>query len=115
MRNGAEHLSRNRALAQISSERPEVMSNAANAAQEELGFYDTVEQLIARAKAAGALRPEFELSDVPAIMCSLGALQTSGNVYTNWRRMLEMVLDGLHGSGGSELPPVLERIPRDDV
>jgi hypothetical protein len=48
-------------------------------------------------------------------MCSLGALQTSGNAYTNWRRMLEMVLDGLRGPGEGELPPVLARIPRDDV
>jgi AcrR family transcriptional regulator len=115
MREGAEELARNRALAQVSADRPELMQTAAENAQAEFGFFDTLERVIARAQEAGALRPEFELSDIPAVMCSLGALQTSRNAYSNWRRVLEMVLDGLRASGGGDLPPVLNRISRGDA
>jgi AcrR family transcriptional regulator len=115
LREGAEELARNRALAQAATDRPELMQNAALAAQAHLGFFDTLEELIARAQEAGVLRGEFELSDIPAIMCSLGALQTSRNAYSNWRRVLEMVLDGLRTSAADELPPVLNRVPRGDV
>jgi AcrR family transcriptional regulator len=107
VRNGAELLANSRALAQISSDRPEVMSEAARAADEAHGFFGTVERVIERAREAGELRPEFELSDFPAIMCSLGALQISPNAFTNWPRVLAFVLDGLHGPGGGELPPPL--------
>lgn len=114
IRGGAE-LMASRALAQVSADRPELMEAAAQAADAEFGFFGTVERLIARAQDAGELRPDFELLDVPAIMCSLGALQISPKASVNWRRVLEFVLDGLHGPGGSALPPVLERVPRRDV
>jgi AcrR family transcriptional regulator len=113
IREGAELLAANRALGQLSSDRPEVMKNAAVAADLELGFFGTVETVIARAKNAGVLRADFELEDIPAIMCSLGALQISRGAYANWRRVLEMVLDGCHVAGGETmLPPVTLRLPR---
>jgi AcrR family transcriptional regulator len=112
IREGAELLEANRALAQISADRPEVMKQAAVAADQELGFFGTVETLIERAKHAGVLREDFELEDVPAIMCSLGALQTSRGAYANWRRVLEMVLDGCRAKLCSELPPVGATLPR---
>jgi AcrR family transcriptional regulator len=111
IRSGAELMSVNRALAQVSADRPEVMRDAAVAADEEFGFFGLVETLIDRAKRAGALRRDFELEDVPAIMCSLGALQISRGAYANWRRLLEIVLDGLRAPGGSELPRVTTRLP----
>lgn len=112
IRHGSELLAINRALAQISADRPEVMQNAALAADAELGFFATLETLIARAKDAGVLRAEFQLEDIPAVMCSLGALQISRGAYSNWRRVLEMILDGLRTPDAAELPPVLERLPR---
>jgi AcrR family transcriptional regulator len=115
LRAGAEVLAENRALAQISADRPEVMRDAAFAADAEIGFFGTLDQLIGRAKTAGVLRPDFELEDIPAIMCSLGALQISPKGFTSWRRVLAFVLDGLHGPGGGELPPVLSYFPRGDV
>jgi hypothetical protein len=115
MRAGAELLAQNRALAQISADRPDVMKDAAFAAAEQLGFFATLDQLIGRAQDAGELRADFELEDIPAIMCSLGALQISRGAYANWRRVLAFVLDGLHGPA-SDLPPVLARFPhRGDV
>jgi AcrR family transcriptional regulator len=112
IRKGAELMASNRALAQISADRPEVMKNAAEAADAERGFFGMIETLISRAKDAGALRADFQLEDIPAIMCSLGALQTSRGAYANWRRVLEMLLDGLHAPGSAELPPVTDRMPR---
>jgi AcrR family transcriptional regulator len=112
IRQGAELLAANRALAQISADRPEVMKNAAVAADVELGFFRTIGTLIERAQRAGVLRKDFQLEDIPAIMCSLGALQISRGAYANWRRVLEMVLDGCHVPDGSELPPVVARLPR---
>jgi AcrR family transcriptional regulator len=111
IRNGAELLAQNRALAQISGDRPEVMKNAAEAADRERGFFTTLEQLIGRAKQAGVLRDDFQLEDIPAIMCSLGGLQVSRGAYANWRRVLAIVLDGLR-AGGSELPPITNLLPR---
>lgn len=115
IRRGAESMAKNRALAQVSADRPELMQSAAQDADLTLEFFGKVEEVILRAQAAGELRPDFELSDVPAIMCSLGALQISPKGYSSWRRILEFVLDGLHGPGGSELPPVIDRIPRRNV
>jgi AcrR family transcriptional regulator len=112
IRNGAELLAANRALAQISADRPEVMKNAALAADVEFGFFGTIETLITRAKDAGVLRTDFQLEDIPAIMCSLGALQISRGAYANWRRVLEMILDGLRSPSGTELPPVIGLLPR---
>jgi AcrR family transcriptional regulator len=112
IRGGAELMAGNRALAQFSAERPEVMQRAALAADEELGFFGTVETLISRAKAAGVLRADFELEDVPAIMCSLGALQIGRGSYANWRRLLEMVLDGCRAPARMALPEFETRLPR---
>lgn len=111
IRNGAELLAQNRALAQIAGDRPELMKNAAQNADRERGFFTTLEQLISRAKGAGVLRQDFQLEDIPAIMCSLGGIQVSRGAYANWRRVLAMLLDGLH-AGGSELPPITKLLPR---
>jgi AcrR family transcriptional regulator len=112
IRSGAELLAHNRALAQIATERPEVMRDAALAANEELGFFDVLEKLISRAKRARVLRRDFQLEDIPAIMCSLGALQVSRGAYANWRRVLEMVLDGCHAPAEAKLPPLTAKLPR---
>ncbi len=112
VRRGAGLMADSRALPQVMADRPEMMKNAAIAADAELGFLGMIETLIARAKHGGALRDDFELEDIPAIMCSLGSLQVSKGAYANWRRVLEMVLDGMRAPGSSELPALVERLPR---
>jgi AcrR family transcriptional regulator len=112
IRNGAELLTEYRALAQISADRPEVMMEAAVNADLELGFFDSLETLIVRAQGAGVLRADFQLEDIPAIMCSLGALQISRGAYANWRRVLGFALDGLRASSTAELPAVTQTLPR---
>jgi hypothetical protein len=112
IRDGAELLAANRALAQVAADRPEVMQQAALQADREHGFFAMLETMVGRAQAAGALRADFELEDIPAIMCSLGALQIDRGAYSNWRRVLALVLDGLHTDAGAPLPPVKARLPR---
>lgn len=105
VRRGAELMAGNRALAQISADRPELIQHAAEAANREYGFFSTVERVIRRAQDAGELRGDFELSDIPSIMCSVGALAISPKSAANWRRMLAFVLDGLRSEGEGDLPP----------
>jgi AcrR family transcriptional regulator len=112
LRSGAELMATNRALAQIAADRPEVMKDAALAADAERGFFGMAEALIRRAQKAGELRADFELEDIPGIVCSLGALQICPGAYANWRRVLEIALDGLRAPGSTQLPPVVERLPR---
>jgi AcrR family transcriptional regulator len=53
--------------------------------------------LIERAQAAGHMRPDATVLDVRAIMCGLGHVATAqrGGAPLDWRRYLEIALDGL--------------------
>jgi AcrR family transcriptional regulator len=105
-------LGENRALAQVLRDRPGMMGTAALRAADELGFFETLTALIDRAQAAGALRPDFRLEDIPLIMCALGSLQTSRGD-NSWRRQRAIILDGLRAPGSEPLPdepvPVLAK------
>lgn len=52
-----------------------------------------VQQLIDRAQAAGTMRPDFTVADMPMIMC--GVSSAMAHEGWDWRRHLEIVLDGL--------------------
>jgi AcrR family transcriptional regulator len=91
MRAAAELLDQNRALAQLAAEQPSVMKRAA---ETEPGFAEMIATLIEHARASGSLRSDFAVTDVPAIMCAVGSLQISSGEYADWRRLLELVLDG---------------------
>jgi len=108
----SEILGENRALAQVVRDRPGMMRDAALRAAEKLAFFDSLGELIDRAKSADALREDFRLEDIPLIMCSLGSLQSSTGEYTSWRRLRAIVLDGLRAPGTQSLPdepvPALE-------
>jgi len=52
-------------------------------------------ELLARAKAEGAMREDFAIDDVPVLFASIaGAVRASGGG-DSWRRQVEFVLDGL--------------------
>ncbi|MDQ6836139.1 MAG: TetR/AcrR family transcriptional regulator, partial [Actinomycetota bacterium] len=53
IRRASELLAANRGLAQVAAEQPEVMKAAAERAAAELGFFDTMEEILRRAHAAG--------------------------------------------------------------
>jgi AcrR family transcriptional regulator len=112
IREAADVLSANRGLSQVISDRPEIMFDAAMAADERRGMFTMLDQLITRAKDAGALRADFELEDVPMIMCSVSSLQVSPKAFKQWRRVLEMLIDGLRAPGSGSLPAHTLRLPR---
>ena len=59
---------------------------------------EAVGELIARAKEAGAVRPDLEVDDVRTFMCGLGAIMAAdarGVMPFDWRRQLDFMLDGL--------------------
>ena len=104
-----------RGLAEVMSDRPDVMLAAAQAADARRGLFSIMEGMIERAQAAGGLRADFQLNDIPMIMCSIGALHATGKG-GGWRRLLEIVIDGLRAPGSAELPPhadpVIPQMPR---
>ena len=51
--------------------------------------------LIDRAHAAGVLRDDFTIEDMPALMCGLGAAIDAMPEPERWRRLVEFALDGL--------------------
>jgi AcrR family transcriptional regulator len=52
-----------------------------------------VQELIDRAQAAGTMRPDFSVADMPMLMCGVSASMAHGG--WEWRRHLEILLDGL--------------------
>jgi AcrR family transcriptional regulator len=52
--------------------------------------------LIERSQAAGSMRPDAVLDDVPMLMCGIGSASFRKHAYADaWRRHLAIVLDGL--------------------
>jgi AcrR family transcriptional regulator len=96
MREQAEVIARDAALQRMLwAETEETLSDLAPLI-EEVG--EAVGELIARAKEAGAVRPDVEVDDVRAFMCGLGAIMAAdarGVMPFDWRRQLEFMLYGL--------------------
>jgi len=66
------------------------------AAAERAELLVLVAPLVERAKRAGTLRADFEHADIPVLMCGVSATMGSGGPPGgDWRRHLEIVLDGL--------------------
>jgi AcrR family transcriptional regulator len=94
----AEILSRNRALSQITAD-----GQMGEAAARQ-GVQAAVAKLMERAQAAGALRPDVGVDDVPMIMCSIGRVQMLGAPHgEQWRRHVGIVLDGLRADRATRL------------
>jgi AcrR family transcriptional regulator len=63
------------------------------------GVFDV---LIKRAQAAGALRSDIVLDDIPMLMCGIGAAtQKTHSLPNAWRRHLSIVIDGLRAANAS--------------
>jgi AcrR family transcriptional regulator len=72
----------------------------------ELELADITAELIARAQAAGTMRPDAVLDDIPMLMCGIGSATYRKHACTeSWRRHLAIVLDGLRARpDGTPLP-----------
>ena len=71
-----------------------------------------LQQMIARAREQGSLRPDFTPTDLPLVFWTAGrVIETTGGVAPeNWRRYLGFLLDGLRASAATPLPaPPLTR------
>ena len=54
-----------------------------------------VQELIDRAQAAGSMRPDFAVTDMPMLMCGISSTMSHNAPGFDWRRHLEILLDGL--------------------
>jgi AcrR family transcriptional regulator len=64
-------------------------------------------QLMARAQAAGTMRPDAVVDDIPMLMCGIGSATVRKHAFgAAWRRHLAIVLDGLRAR--SDLTPLPE-------
>ena len=100
---GAEIMAADRALSEVFASIPGAM-DAAHATVEDLS--ESMEKIMSRAKAAGALRADAVLDDVPMLMCGIGsATKKEHRCSAPWRRHLQIVLDGLRASTASERLP----------
>jgi AcrR family transcriptional regulator len=67
----------------------------AHAAPQVEEFMVLTRELVARAQRAGQLREDFVAEDVPMLMCSVCATSAKRSAGWDWRRQLELILDGM--------------------
>jgi AcrR family transcriptional regulator len=99
---GAEILAADRALSEVFASIPGAMEQAMPTVE---GLQESVGRIMARAQAAGVLRDDVVVDDVPMIMCGVGsATKKEHRCPESWRRHLMILLDGLRAPGGDRLP-----------
>jgi AcrR family transcriptional regulator len=100
----AENLAGDRALSEAMASNVDFPAGA-TAGQAVL--IDAVGELMRRAQAAGSLRPDAEIDDIPMLMCGVGMGRIKGHRCAEpWRRHLAIVIDGLRASSASGSLPV---------
>jgi|SRR5271166_958933 len=70
----------------------------AHASEEIEEYLRLGELLVARARAAGQLRADFQASDIPMVMCGVCATIGKRDAGWDWRRHLELILDGMRAA-----------------
>ena len=100
----ADLQSRDRALSQAMADRSETMACAA----EDSGLVDECNELIDVCQRAGVLRKDFEMEDIPAMVCSVGAVAMAAaeKPRMRWERTVAIWLDGVRAPAASKLPPI---------
>lgn len=90
---GAEQMARDRPLFQVLAADAGMVDRVARARTD---LREAMGELMARAQAAGRLRPDARADDVGMIMCGAGgAMQLCHETHDDWRRFFGFVLDGL--------------------
>ena len=101
---GGEIMASDRAFSEVLASQPGAMEAAMPAAA---GLQETMAELMRRAQAAGQLRPDALVDDIPMLMCGIGsATRKEHCCAASWRRHLAIVLDGLRA------PAASGRLPR---
>ena len=92
------------ALSDVMRGYEDVMPEAA----ERAGLLELTREVLTRAQAAGAIRPDVVAEDVPMVMCGIGTTTNHPAPFIGpgaWRRFLALVLDGMRTGDSAELPP----------
>ena len=99
---GAEILAADRALSEVFASIPGAMEQAMPTVE---GLQESISRIMDRAQAAGVLRDDVVVDDIPMIMCGVGsATKKEHRCAESWRRHLMILLDGLRAPGGDRLP-----------
>lgn len=102
---GAELQATDRSLSEVMRDRPDAMQAGAV----RVGLLELVRELLSRAQAEGAVRPDAVAEDILMLMCGLGTSTPGcdGPYVTpaSWQRFLAIVVDGLRAGASTELPP----------
>jgi AcrR family transcriptional regulator len=97
---GAEKTAGDRAFAEILGATREMAPSECPGKQALTG---TVDAMMQRAIAAGKMRPDVVIDDVPLLMCGIGSASAIPHPNPDaWRRHLRIVLDGLRAEAASE-------------
>ena len=100
---GAEIMSADRALSEVFASIPGAMEQAMPTIE---GLQESMDEIMRRAKAAGRLRDDAVLDDIPMLMCGIGsATKKEHRCSAPWRRHLSIVLDGLRAAAATERLP----------
>jgi AcrR family transcriptional regulator len=90
---GAEIMAGDRALSEVFAAQPGPGPEDMAVVQ---ALQQTVGELIRRAQAAGVLREDLIVDDIPMLMCGIGSATKKQHACPGaWRRHLQIVLDGL--------------------
>jgi AcrR family transcriptional regulator len=96
---GAEILAADRALAEVMAEVTGPVPIGLDMQRE---LNETMAELMRRAQAAGALRADTVLDDVPMLMCGIGSATRKSHMCPgSWRRHMAIVMDGLRAANAS--------------
>jgi AcrR family transcriptional regulator len=96
---GAETMAGDRALSEVFASIPGATEAVMPTVE---GLTETMSELIRRAQAAGALREDLIVDDIPMVMCGIGsATKKEHRCADAWRRHLSIVLDGMRTASSS--------------
>jgi AcrR family transcriptional regulator len=96
---GAETMAGDRALSEVFASIPGATESVMPTVE---GLTGTVAKIIRRAQAAGVLRDDVMVDDIPMVMCGIGsATKKEHRCADAWRRHLSLVLDGMRASSAS--------------
>ena len=96
---GAETMAGDRALSEVFASIPGATESVMPTVE---GLTETMGRIIRRAQAAGVLRDDVMVDDIPMVMCGIGsATKKEHRCAEAWRRHLTLVLDGMRAPSAS--------------
>src|SRR4051794_30451231 len=95
----AEILAGDRALSELMAVLPGAITSGSDLERE---LNESMAELLRRALAAGVLRDDIVLDDLPMLMCGVGAATRKHHACPDaWRRHLTIIIDGLRAANAS--------------